>query len=234
MVTYRSHLIAREGWLVIALVTLIALVLHFWMNDLIAIPFWVAAAILLVLFRDPKRIVPPKPLAIISPVDGQITAINTIKDPYTKAETTLIQLQKGAFDVISTRSPMEGKVIKQWFRPLEHEAADTLRSVHEKPADVVVAAQSLPGNGSPPKVCFAQWIQSDEQDDVVMVVNSPTNIFKPHCYAHSGERIGQGQRCGFVLFNASVQVRIPVNSRVEVKIGDHVRGGSDTLATLVH
>ena len=33
---------------------------------------------------------------------------------------------------------------------------------------------------------------------------------------------------------AVVQVSVPVSSRVEVKIGDTVRGGSDTLATLVH
>jgi len=232
MVTYRSHLIAREGWFVIALVSFIALALHLSMNDIIALPFWVAAVLLCILFRDPKRIVPPKPLAIVSPVDGQITAIDTVKDPYTQTETTLIQLQKGLFDIISTRSPMEGKVVKQWFKSLEPE--DALVKVHEAPANTVVAASSPATDRSKPRVCFAQWIQSDEQDNVVMVVNSPTNIFKPHCYAHSGERIGQGQRCGFVLFNALIQVRIPKTSRVEVKVGDHVRGGSDTLATLMH
>lgn len=234
MVTYRSHLIAREGWLIIALVIVIAVAMHLSMNDFIALPFWVAAVVLGILFRDPKRVVPPKPLAIVSPVDGQITAINTIKDPYTQADATLIQLQKGAFDVISTRSPMEGKVVKQWFKPLGQEAVEELSGRHEGNLDVIVVPQPASPDSALSKVCFAQWIQSDEQDNVVMVVNSENIVFKPHCYAHSGERIGQGQRCGFVLFNASVQVRIPVNSRVEVKIGDHVRGGSDTLATLVH
>lgn len=235
MITYRSHLIAREGWLVIAIFTLIAVIMHITLHDFVALPFWVAAVALCVVFRDPKRVVPPKPLAIVSPVDGQITAIDTVKDPYTQAEATQIELQKGVFDIISTRSPMEGKVIKQWFKPLDQEVVSALSSSPEGQINVVVAAQTPPSNGSSPKVtCFAQWIQSDEQDNVVMVVKSATHLFKPHCYAHSGERIGQGQRCGFVLFNASIQVRIPVNSRVEVKVGDQVRGGSDTLATLVH
>ena len=81
---------------------------------------------------------------------------------------------------------------------------------------------------------FAQWIQSDEQDNVVMAVKSATSIYRPRCYSRSGDRIGQGQRCGFIPFAAVVQVNVPESSRIEVKIGDVVRGGSDTLATLVH
>jgi phosphatidylserine decarboxylase len=234
MVTYRSHLIAREGWAVIGVFALIAMVLHLSRNDFIAVPFWVATVGLCILFRDPKRIVPPKPLAIVSPVDGHVTAINTVNDPYTQAESTQIQLQKGFFDIISTRSPMEGKVIKQWFKAVEREPASALEGGTDGQTNSVVSTQIPAPMDMHPKPCFAQWLQSDEQDNVVMVVNSSTNMFKPHCYAHSGERIGQGQRCGFVLFHASVLVSIPVNSRVEVKVGDHVRAGADTLATLVH
>jgi phosphatidylserine decarboxylase len=235
MNTYRSHLIAREGWMVIVFVALIAIVLRVVTNDFVALPFWVAMAALIVIFRDPKRVVPPKPLAIVSPVDGQITAIHSTKDPYTHAEATQIELRKGVFDVISTRSPMEGKVIQQWFKPVDGEAIEAVRGGIYSNADVAVAGHSPSSKSTEEhKGCFAQWIQSDEQDDVVMVVESAANVLKPHCYAQSGERVGQGQRCGFVLFNASVQVYIPASSRVEVKVGDHVRGGSDTLATLVH
>ena len=233
MITYRSHLIAREGWPLIAITALIAAVLHFSTNGFIALPIWVAAAVLCVLFRDPRRVVPPKPLAIISPVDARVTAIDTVKDPYTQSESTQIQMRKGLFDVISTRSPMEGKIIKQWFKTLDSETVDIVSDGHDI-VDAVASQTSASVVVAEPKVCFALWIQSDEQDNVVMVLQSASSIFKPRCYAHSGERVGQGQRCGFVLFNALVQVRVPVTSRVEVKVGDLVRAGSDTLATLVH
>jgi phosphatidylserine decarboxylase len=98
-----------------------------------------------------------------------------------------------------------------------------------------MALQQSAQTGQPNNVCrFAQWIQSDEQDNVVMAVKSAAGLLKPRCYSHSGDRIGQGQRCGIIPFHAVVQVSVPVNSRLEVKVGDRVRSGTDTLATLVH
>ena len=57
---------------------------------------------------------------------------------------------------------------------------------------------------------FAQWIQSDEQDNVVMAVKSASGFLKHRCYAHSGDLIGQGQRCGIIPFYAVVQVNVPL------------------------
>ena len=81
---------------------------------------------------------------------------------------------------------------------------------------------------------FAQWIQSDEGDDVVLIVESGLLNSRPQCYAHSGERIGQGQRCGYIRFGAPVHVLIPSSSRISVAVGDQVNAGSDIIATLVH
>jgi phosphatidylserine decarboxylase len=253
MDTYHSHLIAREGWRFIAAVALAGLVLQVSVGFLFAIPFWIATLVLCLLFRDPKRIVPPKPLAIVSPVDGKVTDIDTLQDPYTEIQMVQIQLSKGFFDVMTTRSPIEGKILKQWFA-LVDTSADTLintstdseGTVNQNPENEIklaeedqksceIVSEQPPISGKRSKVCrFAQWIQSDEQDNVVMAVKSATSIFKPRCYSHSGDRIGQGQRCGIIPFTAVVHVSVPVSSRVEVKIGDTVRGGSDTLATLVH
>jgi len=68
----------------------------------------------------------------------------------------------------------------------------------------------------------------------MIVVKPVSRLHAPRCYVHSGERIGQGQRCGIVPFGALVDVYVPLNSKVDIKVGDHVRAGSDTLATLVH
>ena len=240
MLTYRSHLITREGWRFITFAALLSLVLHIAVGFFIAIPFWIATLVLCFLFRDPTRKVPPKPLAIVSPVDGRVIGIDTQEDPYTETPVVHIQLSKGFFDVMTTRSPMEGRILKQWFG-----TNNAQEPVGESNIEVGMETNTLEGcelsskqpaiSSMKNRICrFAQWIQSDEQDNVVMAVKSATRIFKPRCYSHSGDRIGQGQRCGFIPLKAVVQVSVPVSSRVEVKIGDTVRGGSDTLATLVH
>ncbi|KPJ88209.1 MAG: hypothetical protein AMJ53_17150 [Gammaproteobacteria bacterium SG8_11] len=234
MLTYRTHLIAREGWRFVAIMALLGLVLHISLGFIIAIPFWIATLLLCVLFRDPRRQVPPKPLAIISPVDGRVFAIDTLQDPYTQQQVLQIQINKGIFDVMTARSPMEGKINKQWFA-----IANTIEAVNnineaklQEPATCQV--ESMASGMDTTQCRFAQWIQSDEQDNIVMAVKSATHFFKPRCYSHSGDRIGQGQRCGFIPFHAVVLVSVPVSSRLEVNIGDLVRGGSDTLATLMH
>jgi len=110
MLTYRSHLIAREGWRLIATVALLGLVLQISIGIFVAIPFWIITLMLCILFRDPKRQIPPKPLAIVSPVDGRVSRIDTLNDPYTAAPMVQIELRKGIFDVMAARSPMEWKV----------------------------------------------------------------------------------------------------------------------------
>lgn len=245
MISYRYPLIAREGWRIIALVTFLGLVFHIWFGVLLAIPFWFIAIFLCFLFRDPARPVPPKPLAIVSPVDGKITAISHFKDPYIDREVLMIQLSMGLFDVFSTRSPMEGKVMNQWFGEKRFgvnrfkkgpgENSQAKQEIGEQTIESEQESCDKKAPGTQANICrFAQWIQSDEQDDVVMAVKPSAKWFRPLCYAHSGDRIGQGQRCGIIPFGALVEVSVPENSRLNVKVGDHVRAGSDTIATLVH
>jgi phosphatidylserine decarboxylase len=247
MVTYRSHLIAYEGRRPVLITALLGVVLLISAGFFVALPFWVAALGLGLLFRDPKRLIPPKPLAIVSPVDGTVTSVETIEDPYTQLPVVQIQLNKGYLNVMITRSPMEGKIMKQWFGGADASKA-TVRDIPRiaegnvavnipvNPKECCdIALQRSAQTDGPNSVCrFAQWIQSDEQDNVVMAVKSAAGLLKPRCYSHSGDRIGQGQRCGIIPFHAVVQVSVPVNSRLEVKVGDHVRSGTDTLATLVH
>ena len=241
MITYRSHLIAREGWCVIAVMALLGLILHVSIGFVVAIPFWIITLMLCILFRDPKRAVPPKPLAIVSPVDGRVSRIDTLKDPFTALPMVQIELRKGYFDVMAARSPMEGKILKQWLGAVDvkglvgQSSSIAVNGEQHKLQGCDINADTEAHLDLPAPECrFAQWILSDEQDNVVMTVKSATSIYKPRCYSRSGDRIGQGQRCGFIPFAADVQVNVPESSRIEVKIGDIVKSGSDTLATLVH
>ena len=79
------------------------------------------------------------------------------------------------------------------------------------------------------------WIQTDEKDDVVMIIMSPSKWpARANCTIHAGERIGQGRRCGrFPLF-CDVDVLIPDISFLSTEVGQPVKAGVDVLATLNH
>jgi phosphatidylserine decarboxylase len=219
MLAYRYPLIAREGWLWIAVVAVAAA----WVQinyGLVALPLWLLVLLLLFLFRDPARRVPASPLGIVSPVDGKVVAVDTVHDSYLDREALCISIKMRFTSVYSAHSPMEGKIMQQWLGvPRRIDASVQAGSEQAESRDV----QS-----------YAQWIQSDEADDVVMVMEASLPVSRPQCYAHSGERIGQGQRCGFIRFGSQVDVLLPANSRINVAVGDSVLAGTDIIATLVH
>lgn len=81
---------------------------------------------------------------------------------------------------------------------------------------------------------YGQWVQTDEQDDVLFVMQPRALSGRLVCRVSAGERIGQGARCGILRFGKEVSLYLPSNSVVNVKKGDRVLAGEDILACLVH
>jgi len=211
MLAYRYPMIAREGWPWIAIAVALASAVHLLLGW-VAIPLWVLVSLLLFLFRDPARRVPALPLAIVSPVDGRVVSVERVHDEYLERRAVRVRIRKAAASVYSVHCPMEGKVQEQWLaRPATAGAGDS--------------------NGGP--LSYAQWVRSDEGDDVVLVITSGMRWWPPRFYAQSGERIGQGQRCGYApLASAVVDVLVPDSARIDVAVGSRVRAAADVVATL--
>lgn len=213
MLAYRYPIIAREGWVLIAVVALAALVAQVLLGWL-ALPLWLLVLVLLFLFRDPTRKIPASPLGVVSPVDGVVEKVTTVQDAYLERQAICLSIRMSITSVYSIHSPMEGKIIEQWFKV---------------PSRIVSEDRQL----SRQVDTYAQWIQSDEQDNVVLVMEGTANT-RPQCYAHSGERVGQGQRCGFIRFGSLVHVLLPLGTRIAVAEGDSLLAGANIIATLVH
>ena len=221
MLAYHYPLIAREGWVWIALSIIVAGTAY--VNvDVFSAPLWVLAIFLIFLFRDPHRKIPALPLGIVCPVDGKIISIENVNDGYLNRSAICISIKMGFTSVYSAHSPMEGKIMEKWL--------ETPRKIAPVSTVATTVNNSEPDNYA---VTYAQWIQSDEKDDVVLVIESNTFLPRPNCYAQSGERIGQGQRCGFLRFGTQVDVLVPIKTRIEVNVGDKVFAGEDVIATLV-
>ena len=94
----------------------------------------------------------------------------------------------------------------------------------------VLEPPAHPGEADPHGV----WLQTDEQDDIVVVMNRGRLNNKPRCYIGFGERVGQGRRCGYVHWGGRVDVYLPDYCRPAVEENAQVLGGRDIIATLVH
>lgn len=202
--TYRHSAIAREGWTTLAVIALAAALFQILVDPVIGALFWVPWFLLLYLFRDPRRDVPSIPLAVLSPVDGQVISVEHEREEQSGRNMRRVRLLMNPFGVYSIRSPVEAKIIRQWFPGHRH------------------------GNRS-----FGQWLQSDEGDDVVLRIGPSRFRRMPSCYAQAGDRVGQGQRCGFVPYGAYLDLLLPENSRLMVREGDRVASGVSVVATLL-
>lgn len=200
-------LIAREGWPFI-LVVLLLLISSFRLGGLyLVLPSLVLLLLLVLLFRDPPRDVPSKPLAVVSPVDGKVLSVEPTDKGALQREAMRIVIAVTPVGAYSARSPTEGKVLN-----LMDNLADGSR---------------LSGVGG-------LWVRTDERDDVVVLMRGPTGWASPRSFVGYGERLGQGQRFAFNRLARRVEVYVPVNSRMQVKAGDRVVAGEDILSMFVH
>ena len=200
----RNSLIARQGLLPLLLVVAAAVLVLHFVGPVESLSLWGLALLVLVLFRDPERGIPSLPLSVLSPADGRVLRVEKTHDPYLNRDSLLVSINMSPYGAYITRSPVEGKVL-------------------EPP--------KLTGAGCNP---HGVWLQTDEGDDIVLVMNKGRLHNNPQCYVRFGDRIGQGKRCGFVYWGGRVDIYLPVNSVPSIAVGEPVRAGTDAIARLIH
>ncbi|TNG00403.1 MAG: hypothetical protein EP297_03785 [Gammaproteobacteria bacterium] len=197
-------------WVVITAV--IAAIVNTQFNFLDTLPLWLIVLLLAVYYYDPDRKLPSHPLGIMCPIDGIVSHVELFHDPIRDRPARRIRVRADIVRVYYSRSPTEGKLMEYWPQ-LQTDVPGYKRS----------------------EVNGVWWIQTDEEDDVVMIIQTPSKWpGRASCRIQAGERIGQGRRCGrFPLF-CDVDLLIPENAFVHAEVGQSVRAGQDALATLNH
>ncbi len=104
-----GRVIAFEAWPFILLGLCLALLGWFFLGPLAGLGALVLVVLCLIYFRDPRRPVPASPRAVLSPVDGVVTGIETNEDE--DGSWLVIHLSVDRFGAWSFRSPTEGKVM---------------------------------------------------------------------------------------------------------------------------
>jgi len=202
----RHPIIAKEGWGVIFITSLVVAAVNYFLGKY-AVVLWGLPLVLVWLYRDPFRALPSQPLGLVSPVNGVVVTAEPHPDPYLGRDAFLFRVCMSATDIFSIRSVIEGKIIQQWLDAEDGE--DDVRSL-----------------------AHAIQIKTDEDDDVMIVLRPGRYLKKLSCDAVIGQRIGQGHRCGIIPFGACVDIYVPVESVINAKVGDSMDAGTSVLATL--
>jgi phosphatidylserine decarboxylase len=211
MAHYPHPIIAREGWLHIVIVFAAALGATILVGWLWAIPLWVIAFFVLQFFRDPPREIPTNQNAILAPADGRIVAVEKTHDPYLERDAVKISVFMNVFNVHSNRSPVDGEVRDKWYFPGKFINADLPKASLENERN-------------------ALWIKADNGADVTCVQVAGLIAKRILCHVSPGDHLARGQRFGFIRFGSRVDVYLPLNTKINVNIGDKVSATLTILA----
>ncbi len=169
----------------------------------------VYSAFMFLFFRDPKRRILPEPRAVISPADGKVIKVEELEDEFV-GRCNRVRIFMSIIDVHVVRMPVGGVVKKVVWYPGKFYLA------FKKKAAESNARASLN-------------------------ISSPLGNIKLHliagflarkivCYPSGNDKWDAGQKIGFIKFGSAVDIFIPREFALEVKVGEKVVGGETIIA----
>jgi len=167
------------------------------------------AAFVCLFFRNPRREIPAREGLVLSPADGKIVKITTLPAGADQGATQLVSIFLNIFDVHVNRSPIQGELenleyIRGKFKMAFDEEASRVNEMN---------------------------ILTIRGRDIRIVVKQIAGFIARRvvCWKAPGHEMDRGEVIGLIRFGSRVDVLLPKEVRLLVKVGEKVKGGSSVL-----
>ena len=171
--------------------------------------------LILQFFRSPIFKIIQNEKQVLAPADGKVVVIEeTEETEYLKERRKQISIFMSPINVHVNRMPVEGSISYYKYHPGKYLVAWHPKSSTENERTTVVAKMK---NGT--EVLFRQ------------ISGAVARRIK--CYVSEGQSLQQGEEFGFIKFGSRVDVFLPLDAKISVKVGDATKGGRTVLAELV-
>lgn len=213
---------AKEGYPTMALATIVALGISYlayaFLHQWLAYPVYLVMAVLwgivIYFFRDPDRIAPEGENLVISPADGKVVLIKEIdEDVYLKGKATQVSIFLSPLNVHVNRNPISGKLEYLKYHPGKY-----LMAWDENASDLNERADFGVLHSSGTKLFFKQI----------------TGFLARRIVYHieEGDDLTAGERFGMMKFGSRMDVIVPANVEIDVKVGDRTWAGQSILGKI--
>ena len=169
------------------------------------------AAFFLWFFRDPERTIPTGPGLIVSPGDGLVTETASIATP--EGPRQRISIFLSVFDVHVNRSPIAGVLTG-----VRYQKGQYLNAMNPASADRNEQNIATVRGEDGVEITFKQ----------IAGLLARRIVFK----LREGDTVERGQRVGLIKFGSRVNVLLPAQAELRVRVGQRVKGGESVLATM--
>ena len=215
--------IHREGYQTITISGVIFIVInlisfYFFSGDMPVLSwiiFFAALGLLLFLisfFRIPNRTLTISDNQVIAPADGKVVVIEEITDEeYFKNKRIQVSVFMSPANVHVNRASVAGEVVYNQYHKGKYLVAWDPKSSTENERHSVVIRNSYG------EILIKQIAGALAK----RIVN----------YLQVGRKVAQCEEMGFIKFGSRVDVLLPTNAKVNVKLNEKVKGGVTILAT---
>lgn len=170
--------------------------------------------IILQFFRIPIFTVKQNEKHVIAPADGKVVVIEeTEETEYLKDRRIQVSIFMSPVNVHVNRMPVSGIISFFKYHPGKYLVAWHPKSSTENER-TTVAVKTNKGT----EILFRQ------------IAGALARRIK--CYVKEGQPLAQGDEFGFIKFGSRVDIFLPLNTTVNVKVGDITKGGKTVIAEL--
>ena len=205
--------VASEGWPFIIPLAILTILLYVFGWKYPGVILLVLTLFVLFFFRDPERVVAEGKGVVVSPADGRVIVIKDIYEPdYLKKDVKQISIFLSVFNVHVNRAPYGGKVETVKYNPGKfHVASMDKASLDNEQTAMVI---------------------SDGKNTILVKQIAGLIARRIVCYARPGDTLKTGERYGLIRFGSRVDIFLPKDAELKVKLGDRIKGSRDVIGVL--
>lgn len=212
--------IAPEGYpfifgsLIITLLVLVYFILNISYFSLLTSCFFVGLTIFMAFFfRDPERNILEGKGIFVSPADGKVILIKDVYEKdYLQSDAKEISIFMSPLDVHVNRAPCNGKVMTVKYSPGRFMAA------YKDDASIKNENIVMVLDGTEGKVLVRQVAGFIARRAV--------------CRVKVGDTLRRGERYGMIKFSSRLDVYLPQNTKITVRLGDKVKAGETIIGEI--
>jgi phosphatidylserine decarboxylase len=184
-----------------------------WLKMSLQILSIIVLILILQFFRNPKRYTHIDDNHIIAPVDGKVVVIEEVFEPeYFNDKRLQVSIFMSPINVHVTRYCTGGKINFCKYHPGKYLVAWHPKASTENERTTVVIENRIFG-----EVLYRQIAGALAR----RIVN----------YAQKDMIVKQGTDAGFIKFGSRVDLFLPLNTKIDVKLNDVVKGGETLIAS---
>jgi phosphatidylserine decarboxylase len=205
--------VAVEGFPFIIAALFVTFVLALFPSKIPALLAFCVAVFVISFFRNPRRMIPNEPDAVVAPADGVITFVGDAREGHVSEEMLKVSIFMSVFNVHINRVPCSGRVVDVFYKSGKFlDARDDKATFENEQSGIIM--------------------ETEKGLKIVFVQVAGLIARRIVSYAKSGDLLNRGQRYGMIRFGSRVDVYLPKNVDLRAAAGDKTVAGETIIGYL--